>query len=71
MAISELIAHAHYTKVVKRLRIGLVATLSVVISFFWVLLAPIFSYEPISFEVPNPPGTELAKSGSCTFEHST
>jgi hypothetical protein len=53
----------------KGLRIGPVATLSVVISFFWVLLAPIFSYEPISSEIQKLPGTELAtKTGLSAYE---
>ena len=49
-----------YLTATKRLKPGIVAILSVIISFFWVLLAPIFSYEPNSIEIQKPPGTELA-----------
>ena len=64
MAISTGPTHAHNSVEAKKLGIGLIATVSGFIAFLWVLLAPIFSYEPISSEIDTPPGTELASFGS-------
>ena len=44
-------------------RLGFVSAVSIVLAFFWVLLVPIFSYEPSSSDFYVPPGTELADSG--------
>lgn len=64
MAISTGPTHTYNEIETKKFRIGLVATLSAFIALLWVLLAPIFSYEPISLEVHTPPGTQLASVGS-------
>ena len=48
----------------RRVRLGFVSAISIVLAFLWVLLAPIFSYEPSYSDIYEPPGTELASFGS-------
>jgi hypothetical protein len=55
----------------KRVRLGFVSAISIVLAFLWVLLAPIFSYEPSSSDIDVPPGTELAESGIQILEYSS
>jgi hypothetical protein len=55
----------------RRVRLGLVSAISIVLAFLWVLLAPIFSYEPSYSDIYEPPGTELAESGIQILEYSS
>jgi len=54
----------------RRVRLGFVSAISIVLAFLWVLLAPIFSYEPSYSDIYEPPGTELAEPRIQILEHS-
>ena len=55
-----LIRETHVRKLASERRITTFTLVAIAFAFIWILLVPIFSYEPSKTEFYIPPGTDLA-----------
>lgn len=51
---------AHFRKLGRERRLVTFSALAIVFAILWVLLVPMFSYEPLDSDINNLPGTELS-----------